>query len=150
MGGKEVKNMLTIVNSGPDKPFNHSATYVIAFMAKKIARIDEVTVFYGPYGVDMVKKGELAKLKISGSVKELIASQIEGLSPSDIPDDLEQLARYEKEEMGINVVSCGTYHVVKGFAKTIDDKTNVEDFIDVLELPEVMNAILEADKVHYM
>ncbi len=62
----------------------------------------------------------------------------------------EQLARYEKEEMGVNVASCGTYEVVKGFAKTIDDKTNVEDFIDILELPEVMNAILEADKVHYM
>ncbi len=73
---------------------------------------------------EMVKKEELAKLKISNPVKELIASQIEGL--------------------------CGTYEAVKGFAKTIDDKTNVEDFIDILELPEVMNAILEADKVHYM
>ncbi len=73
---------------------------------------------------EMVKKEELAKLKISNPVKELIASQIEGL--------------------------CGTYEVVKGFAKTIDDKTNVEDFSDPLELPEVMNAILEADKVHYM
>ncbi len=40
--------------------------------------------------------------------------------------------------------------MIKGFAKTVDDKTNVEDFIDVLELPAVMNAILEADKVHYM
>jgi len=150
MEKKEVKSMLTVVNCGPDKPFNHSATYVLAFMAKKIAKIEKVTVFYGPYGVDMVKKGELAKLKIAGSVKELIASQIEGLSPSDIPDDLGQLARYEKEEMGINVVSCGTFHVINGFAKTVDDKTNIEDFVDVLELPAVMNAILEADKVHYM
>jgi hypothetical protein len=36
-------------------------------------------------------------------VKELVASQIEGLSPSDLPDNLEQLACFEKEKIGINI-----------------------------------------------
>jgi predicted peroxiredoxin len=146
----EVKNFLIVVNSGADKPYNQSAAYVIAFMAKHIHNIENVTIFYGPYGVSIVKKGELAKFKISSSIKELIAGQIEGLSPSDLPDDLAQLARYEKEKLSIDIASCGTYHVMEGFAKTIDDKSNIEDFINVLKLPEVMKALLAADKIHYL
>ena len=86
----EVKNMLIVVNSGVDKPYNHYASYVVAFLAKQLAKIDTVTIYYGPYGVAMTKKGELAKLGITREIKELIASQIEGLSPSDLPDNLEQ------------------------------------------------------------
>ena len=145
----ETKNLLIIVNSGADKPYNQYAAYVVAFMAKQIAKIEKVTVYYGPEGVRMAKKGELAKLGISSSVKELVANQIEGLSPSDLPDNLEVLARFEKDELGIRIASCGTFHVIDGFAKEIDDTTNIEDFIIPVKLPQAAKAILSADRILY-
>jgi len=146
----EVKNFLIVVNSGADKPYNHYAAYVVAFMAKQIAKIDSVTLYYGPYGIGMTKKGELAKLAITSEVKELIASQIEGLSASDLPDNLEQMARFEKEKLGVNIVSCGTFHVIAGAGKTIDDKSGIEDFIALVKLPQAAEAMLGADKIHYL
>jgi len=146
----EVKNFLIVVNSGADKPYNHYAAYVVAFMAKQIAKIDSVTLYYGPYGIGMTKKGELAKLAITSEVKELIASQIEGLSASDLPDNLEQMARFEKEKLGVNIVSCGTFHVIAGAGKTIDDKSGLEDFITLVKLPQAAEAMLGADKIHYL
>jgi len=145
----ETKNLLIIVNSGADKPYNQYAAYIVAFMAKKIAKIEKVTVFYGPEGVRMAKKGELAKLGISSSVKELVASQIEGLSPSDLPDNLEALARFEKDKLGVIIASCGTIHVIDGFAKTVDDTTNIEDFIMPVKLPQAAEALLGADRILY-
>ena len=145
----ETKNLLIIVNSGADKPYNQYAAYVVAFMAKQIAKIEKVTVFYGPEGVRMAKKGELAKLGISSSVKELVASQIEGLSPSDLPDNLEALARFEKDKLGVSIASCGTFHVIDGFAKTVDDTTNIEDFIMPVKLPQAAEALLGADRILY-
>jgi len=146
----EVKNFLIVVNSGADKPYNHYAAYVVAFMAKQAAKIDMVTLYYGPMAIGMTKKGKLAKLTIQNSVKELIASQIEGLSASDLPDNLEQLARFEKDKLGVNIVSCGTFHVIDGAGKTIDDKSNIEDFITPIKLPQAAEAILGADKIHYL
>lgn len=108
----EVNSLLIMVNSGADKPYNHHAAYVIAFMGKQVAKIENVTVYYGPYGIGMTRKGELAKLAIQSAVKELVAIQIEGLSPSDLPDNLEQLARFEKNKLGVNIVSCGTFHIL--------------------------------------
>ena len=144
----EVKNFLIVVNSGPDKPYNQYAAYVVAFMAKQLAKIEKVTVFYGPEGVRMTKKGELAKLAITPEVKELIASQIEGLSAGDLPDNLELLARFEKDKLGVSIASCGTFHVIDGFAKTIDDMSNIEDFITPVKLPQAAEVILGADKIH--
>jgi predicted peroxiredoxin len=146
----EVKSLLIVVNSGNDKPYNHYAAYVIAFMGKQVAKIENVTVYYGPYGIGMTRKGELAKLAIQNSVKELIASQIEGLSASDLPDNLEQLARFEKDKLGVNIVSCGTFHVIDGAGKTLDDTSNIEDYIIPVKLPQAVEAILGADKVHYL
>ena len=146
----ETKNFLVVVNSASDKPYNHYAAYVVAFMAKQLAKIENVTIYYGPYGIEMTKKGELAKLAIQNSVKELIASQIEGLSATDLPDDLEQLARFEKEKLGIGIVSCGTFHVIDGAGKTIDDRSNIEDFITPVKLPQAAEALLTADKIHYL
>jgi len=146
----EVKNFLVVVNSGADKPYNQYAAYVVAFIAKQVAKIDTVTVYYGPYGIGMTKKGELAKLAITSEVKELIASQIEGLSISDLPDNLEHLARFEKDKLGVNIVSCGTFHVIDGAGKTIDDKSNIEEFITPVKLPQAAEAILGADKIHYL
>ena len=146
----DVKNFLIVVNSGGDKPYNHYAAYVTAFLAKNLAKIENVTVYYGPYGICMTKKGELAKLAIQESVKELVASQVEGLSASDLPDNLEQLARFEKEKLGVNIVSCGTFHVLDGAGKTIDDTSNVEDFVTPVKLPQFAQALLSADKIHYL
>jgi predicted peroxiredoxin len=143
-------SFLIVVNSGSDKAYNHYAAYVVAFMAKHVANIRNVTVYYGPYGIGMTKKGELAKLAIQNSVKELIASQVEGLSASDLPDNLEQLARFEKDKLGINIVSCGTFHVIDGAGKTLDDTSNIEDFITPIDLPQAAQALLEADKTHYL
>jgi len=128
---------------------NEPAAYVVAFMAKQLAKVDKVTVFYGPQGVRMTRKGELAKLAITSQVKELIAGQLEGLSAADLPDNLEQLARFEKDKLGVSIASCGTFHVIDGFAKTVDDKANIEDFISPVKLPQAAEAILGADRILY-
>ena len=146
----EVNSLLIVVNSGTDKPYNHYAAYVVAFMGKQVAKIENVTLYYGPYGIGMTRKGELAKLPIQNSVKDLVAGQIEGLSASDLPDNLEQLARFEKEKLGINIVSCGTFHVIDEAGKTLDDTSNIVDFIVPVNLPQAAEAILGADKIHYL
>ncbi|MDY6911817.1 MAG: hypothetical protein SVM79_05630 [Chloroflexota bacterium] len=146
----DVKNMLIVVNSGTDKPYNHYAAYVVAFLAKQVAKVDTVTIYYGPYGIAMTKKGELAKLGITADIKELIAGQIDGLSSTDLPDNLELLARFEKDSLGINIVSCGTFHVIDGAGKTVDDTSGIEDFIVPVKLPDAAGALLGADKIHYL
>ncbi|MBA7621837.1 hypothetical protein ES703_29205 [subsurface metagenome] len=145
----EINNLLIIVNSGDDKPYNQYAAYVVAFMAKQLAKVNQVTVFYGPQGVRMAKVGELAKLAIPSSVKELIADQLEGVSAADLPDNLELLARFEKDKLGVSIASCGTFHVIDGFATSIDDTSNIEDFITPVKLPQAAEAILGADRILY-
>lgn len=144
------ENFLIVVNSGTDKPYNHYAAYVVAFLAKQVAKIPNVTIYYGPYGVAMTKKGELAKLPIQAEVKELIAGQVEGLSASALPDNLEQMARFEKDRLGVHIVSCGTFHVIDGAGKTIEDTSEIEDFIVPVKLPDAAGALLGADKIHYL
>ena len=145
-----VKNFLIVVNSGTDKPYNHYAAYVVAFLAKQVAKVESVTVYYGPYGIGMTRKGELAKLPIQSTLKDLVAGQIEGLSASDLPDNLEQLARFEKDRLGVNIVSCGTFHVIDGAGKALDDTSGIEDFITPIKLPQAGEALLSADKIHYL
>ena len=144
---EQAQNLLITINTA--EAYNQYASYVVAFMAKKLGNVPNVTVFYGPQGVRMTKKGELAKFAISGDVKNLIASQIEGLSPSDLPDNLEQMARFEKDQMGVTIASCGTFHVIDGFAKAVDDTSNIEDFIVPVKLPQAWEAIAAADKILY-
>ncbi len=143
------KNLLIVVNTGKDKPYNQYAAYVVAFMAKKLAEVENVTVFYGPQGVEMAKKGNLLQFGIKDSVKKLIADQLEGVAAADLPGNLEQMARFEKEELGVTIASCGTFHVIDGFATEIEDKSNIEDFIVPLKLPQATEAIFEADKILY-
>ncbi len=145
----KIDKLLVVVNSGMDKPYNQYASYAIAFTAKKVHNIPNVTIFYGPQGVEMVKKGNLAKLSCSDDLKKLIASQFEGLSPDDLPDNLEQMARYLKENLGVVIASCATMHVAQGFATSIDDTTNIEDFVMPLGIPDVTAAALSADKILY-
>jgi predicted peroxiredoxin len=146
----KTENFLIVVNSGTDKPYNHYAAYVVAFLAKNVAKIPNVTIYYGPYGVAMTKKGELAKLPITDDIKNLIAGQVEGLSASMLPDNLEQLARFEKGQLGVNIVSCGTFHVIDGAGKSIEDTAAIEDFIVPVKLPDAAGALLNADKIHYL
>ncbi len=146
----EVKKFLIVVNSRVDQPYNHYAAYVVAFLAKKLAGIENVSIYYGPEGVAMTKKGELAKLAIDDSIKDLIASQVDGLNAADLPDNLEQLARFEKEQLGVNIYSCGTFHVIDGAGNSIEDLSRIEDFIVPLKLPQAAEALLTSDKIHYL
>jgi len=114
-----------------------------------LGNIPNVTIFYGPQGVRMTKKGELEKLAISSDAKSLIASQIEGLSASDLPDNLEQMARFEKDQLGVTIASCATFHVIDGFAKAVDDTSNIEDFIVPVKLPQAWETIAGTDKIVY-
>ena len=146
----EIKNFLIVVNSGTDKPYNHYAAFVVAFLAKKLAGIETVSIYYGPYGVAMSKKGELGKLVLGADLKELVASQIDGLNATDFPDNLEQLARFEKDQLGVGIYSCGTFHVVDGAGASLEDTSGIEDFIVPLKLPQAAGALLGADKIHYL
>ena len=143
----ETKNLLLIVST--TEPANQYACYVVAFMAKKLGNVPNVTIFYGPNSVSMVKKGELAKLAIPQEVKELIAGQLEGLAAADLPDNLEQMARFQKDQLGVTIASCATFHVMGGFAESVDDTSNIEDFIVPAKLPDAWGAIDGAEKVLY-
>jgi len=145
----EVNNILIYINTGPDKRYNHFAAYTIAWVARKFYKTKKVTIMYGPHGILMTKKGTLAGFTMSADVKKLIASQFEGLKAEKLPDHLEQLARFEKDKMGISIVSCGTFHVLDGFAKGIEDKSNIDDFIDPIDLYEGCKLMLEADQILY-
>lgn len=139
-----MENLLIVVDS--PSPYNQYAAYLDAFMAKQISNVPEVAIFYGPNCVSLTKKGELAKIPITTEAKELIASQFEGLSASDLPDNLDQMARFQREQLGVKFYSCGTANVLDGFAKGIEDTSNIEDFFVPLKLPEVWARQAEADK----
>ena len=117
----ETNNFLIVVNTPPERPFNHYAAYVVAFLAKKLGNVPTVNIYYGPEGVTMTRKGELAKLGCDADLKNLIAGQIEGLSPDDLPDNMEQMARFCKDQLGVGIFSCGTFHVVAGVGKDLED-----------------------------
>ena len=146
---EKIKNLLIIVNTGMDKPYNQYASYVVAFMSKQIAKIENVTIYYGPCGVEMSKKGKLAGLKITDDIKELIASQLEGVTKEALPDNLELMARFVKDQLGINIVSCATFNVIDGISKNLEDTSQIEDFIMPVKLPEAAQALLGADKIIY-
>jgi len=146
---KHIDKLLIVVNSGMERPNNQYASLFMAFAAKKLHKIPEVVVYYGPQGVEMVKRGNLEKLECSHDVKKLVAGQFEDLNPEDLPDNLEQMARYVKDVFGVKFTSCATFHVVNGFATTLDDTTNIEDFIIRMEIPDAADAALTADKILY-
>ena len=139
-----MKNLLIVVDS--TAPYKQYAPYLDAFMAKQISKVPKVTIFYGPNCVGLTKKGELAKIPIADEVKELIASQFEGLT-SDLPDNLEQMARFQKEQLGVEIQSCGTATVLECFAGSIDDVSNIDDFFVPQKLPQVWANYAEADKI---
>ncbi len=146
----ETKNLLIVVNSGPDKPYNQYAAYVMAFLAKKVSQVPRVSIYYGPYGVSMTRKGELAKLALDAKLRELVAVQVEGVMASNLPGDLLGLARFVKTYLGVGIFSCGTFHVLEGIGKDLEDVANIEEFVVPLKLPEAAAALLKADKIHYL
>jgi hypothetical protein len=142
-------DILIVINSGPEKRYNHYEAFTVAWVARRYYKAKKVTIMYGPQGVEMTKKGRLATFTMTPEMKELTASQFEGLKAEKLPDHLEQLARFEKEKMEISIVSCGTYHVLCGFAEEIRDTSNIEDFIDPITLYDACKLMLEADQILY-
>jgi hypothetical protein len=142
-------DILIVINSGPEKRFNHYEAFTLAWVARKYYKAKKVTIMYGPQAVAMTKKGTLAGFTLTKEVRELTASQFEGLKAEKLPVHLEQLARFERDKMEISIVSCGTYHVLEGFAESIDDKSNIEDFIEPINLYEACKLMLEADQILY-
>ena len=104
-------------------------------------------IYYGPQGVEVVKKGNLAKLTCSEDVKKLIAGQFDGLEPEDLPENLEQMARFVKDTFDVKICSCATFHVVDGFATSVDDTSKIEEFIMPVKIPDAVEAALSADKI---
>ena len=143
----DLKHLLFMVNSGSDKPFNHYAAYVVAFAAKYIGKIEDVTIYYGAYGIEMTRKGKLKELGINDDIKSLVAGQIDGLKPEDLPDNLEDLGRFLSEKMGVRIVSCATFHVIEGAGSDLNDKSNIVDFIEPVTIPEAAKIFLTAEKI---
>ena len=143
------ENILIIINTGPEKRYNHYAAYTFAWVARRYYKVKKVTIMYGPEGVAMTKKGMLAGFTMTPEMKELTASQFEGLKAEKLPDHLERLARFEKEKMEIAIVSSGTFHVLEGFAEAIEDKSHIEDFIEPIDLYETCKLMIEADQILY-
>jgi len=143
--------ILIIINTGRGKPNNHFAAYTFAWVARKFYNIKKVTIMYGTYGMKMTEKGTLAGLSITPDVKQVIASEFdrEVLKAEKMPDNLEQLARFERDKMDISIVSLGTFHVLEGFSQEVRDKSNIEDFIDPITLYEACRLMLEADQILY-
>jgi hypothetical protein len=143
--------ILIIINTGRGRPYNHQAAYTFAWMARKFHNITKVTVMYGTYGIKMTQKGSLAEIPISSEAKQVIASEFdrEVLKAEKMPDNLEQLARFEKDKMDISIVSLGTFQVLEGIGKDVRDKSNIEDFIDPITLHEACKLMLDADQILY-
>lgn len=140
-------NWLLMVNHGPDKPYNQYTALVVAFLAKQLGKVDQVTIFYGSEGVRMAKKGVLASMPLDEAAKALIAGQVEGLSPGDLPDNLEQFARFLNESLGVNLFACATMCVMDEISQAPDDTANMVDFIAPAQLPQVAGALMAADKI---
>jgi hypothetical protein len=143
--------ILIIINTGRERPYNQYAAYTFAWVARKFYNIKKVTVMYGTYGIKMTEKGTLAGLSITPEVKQVIASEFDRkvLKAEKMPDNLEQLARFEKEKMEISIVSLGTFNVLEGIGKEVSDRSNIEDFIDPITLYEACRLMLEAEQILY-
>ena len=93
------------------------------YSGREWKKINNVTIYHGP--------------------------QVEALSPYDLPDNMEQLARYERDQLGVSIISWVTFNVIDGLATTVADVSNIEDFIAPVSLPQAVSAILGADNILY-
>jgi hypothetical protein len=47
----------------------------------------------------------------------------------------------------LKIGSCATFHVVDGFATSVDDTSKIEEFIMPVKIPDAVEAVLSADKI---
>jgi len=59
------------------------------------------------------------------------------------------MARFVKDQLGINIVSCATFNVIDGISKNLEDTSQMEDFITPVKLPLAAQALIGADKIIY-
>lgn len=142
----EIKTAIVYVNTH-DIAFNQYGALGAAFDLKANKKVENVVVFYGPGGIEMTKKGSLAKYKLTPEIKETIANQYDGLNVDDLPDNLELLARFLSNELGVSFYSCGTFNMVMEGVTKIEEVTDVEDFITPLKIPDALGAYMGADVV---
>ncbi len=133
---KKIEKLLIFMKSGMDSPLSQYGSYAVAFAAKKIHNFPDVMVFYGQQGVEVVKKGESGEIGVLGRREETNCGTVRGgLKPEGLPDNLELMARFVKDALVVKIASCATFHVVSGFATSVDDTSNIEDFITSMIIP---------------
>jgi len=142
----EIKTAIVYVNTH-DIAFNQYGALGAAFDLKANKKVENVIVFYGPGGIEMTKKGSLAKYELTPAIKETIANQYDGLNPEDLPDNLEMLARFLNSELGVDFYCCGTFNAVMEGVTNIEEVKDVEDFITPLKIPDALGAYMGADVV---
>lgn len=146
---EEIKTVVVYVNT-QDVAFNQYGALGVAFDLKADKNIENVIVFYGPGGIEMTKKGSLAKYELTLAIKETIANQYPSLTADALPDNLELLARYLNSELGVQFYSCGTFNAVMEGVRYIEDVRGVEDFITPLKIPDAVGAGLNADRTIFL
>lgn len=146
---EEIKTVVVYVNT-QDVAFNQYAALGVAFDLKADKNIENVIVFYGPGGIEMTKKGSLAKYELTPAIKEVIAGQYDSLTADMLPDNLEQLARYLNSVLGVQFYSCGSFNAVMEGVTSIEGVKDVEDFITPLRILDAVGAGLGADKIIFL
>ena len=136
---EKVKSVLIVVNTGREAENNQYAALIAAFIAKRIAKIEEVTVFYGPQGIEMTKKGTLSQFTLEDPVKKLIGDQL-SITPDSLPDNLEEMAKLLRS-MDVKILACRTFQEIEEISET-------EDFITPVNLLEALKG-MEAEKIVY-
>ncbi|MGB2762207.1 MAG: hypothetical protein WBC21_01550 [Minisyncoccales bacterium] len=143
----EPKKLVVCVNT--KEPNNQYAALAVAFTAKKVYGVPSVTVFYGAVSVGITRKGKLAEYALSEYIRTLIASQFDGLEPGDLPDSLEQLAKYLNTELGVEFCSCGTFNAMQELVNSVEKVRDIEPFIKALKIPDAVGMLANADKIVY-
>lgn len=146
---EEIKTVVVYVNT-QDVAFNQYGALGAAFDLKADKKIENVIVFYGPGGIEMTKKGSLAKYKLTPAIKEVIAGQYDSLTADVLPDNLELLARFLHTELGVDFYCCGSFNAVMENVTDIDKVEDVEDFITPLKIPDAVGAGLNADRTIFL
>ena len=142
----KIKTAIVYVNTH-DIPFNQYGALGAAFDLKANKKVENVIVFYGPGGIEMTKKGSLAKYELTPAIKETLANQYPNLTADMLPDNLELLARFLNSELGVSFYSCGTFNAVMEGVTHIDEVKDVEDFITPLKISDALGAYMDADVV---
>jgi len=145
----EIKTVVVYVNT-QDVAFNQYAALGAAFDLKADKKVKTVIVFYGPGGIEMTKKGSLAKYELTPAIKEIIANQYPSVTADMLPGNLELLARYLNSELGVQFYSCGSFNMVMEGVTSIEEVKDVEDFITPLKIPDALGAGLGADKIIFL